>query len=80
MPFWKSLTSKDERVWLTKPCMVPSLLYMYRYTSRGMKSDVKEITNAWAGNSGVSAAQRAGTGCPAAQGLAREHSAHEWEM
>ena len=30
-----------------KPCMVPVGLYIYRYTSRGMKSDVKEITNAW---------------------------------
>lgn len=39
-------------MWLTKPCMVPFLLYMYRYTRRGMKSDVKEITNAWAGMAG----------------------------
>lgn len=28
--------------------MVPFSLYMYRYTRRGMKSDVNEITNAWA--------------------------------
>lgn len=65
MPFWKSLTLKEDRVWLTKPCMVPFLLYMYRYTRRGMKSDVKEITNAWAGNRAVSAGPRwAGEGAP----------------
>lgn len=75
MPSWKSLTLKEDSVWLTKPCMVPSALYVYRYTRRGMKSDVKEITNAWpgtAGERGPSGARNAppqpgpGTLCPPA--------------
>lgn len=46
VPGLKSDTLKWERVWSMKPCMVPVWLNMYWYTSRGIKSDVKEITKA----------------------------------
>lgn len=58
MPSWKSLTLKEDSVWLTKPCMVPFSLYVYRYTRRGMKSDVKEITKAWPETVGERGPQR----------------------
>lgn len=47
VPGLKLDTLKWESVWSMKPCMVPVWLNMYWYTSRGMKSDVKEITKAW---------------------------------
>lgn len=49
VPGLKLDTLKWERVWSMKPCMVPVSLNMYWYTSRGIKSDVKEITKAWKG-------------------------------
>lgn len=46
VPGLKLDTLKWDSVWSMKPCMVPVWLNMYWYTSRGMKSDVKEITKA----------------------------------